>query len=214
MGWWTVEKNGQALDIGDQVLDVVGSALKKVAKTYRRDLKRGPTSEELAELLQSSIRVFEEELFDDMEERELESVSVKLRERPKRPRPKAGDYFAIPLSSGGYGYGRVMKITSSIILWMRLLEVRSNALLSLDDVRNAGIVLDIKTRMSKIDSVEWPIIGSAPFSAEDEAALANEPDWITGYSIRSAEEIVEWKLAKRGRLPPNMSEPYVGYRGQ
>jgi len=214
MGWWTVEKNGQALDIGDQPLDVLGSALKKVANTYRRDLKRRPTGEELAELLESSIRVFEEELFDDMDERELQSVSVQLRQRPERPKAKPGDYFAIPLPSGGYGYGRIMKIASRALLWMKLLNVRSDSLLSLGDVRNARVVIDIETRMRKIDSVEWPIIGSIPFSARDEAALANEPDWITGYTASDAEEIAEWKLAMKRGLPPNMSEPYAGYRGQ
>lgn len=212
MGWWAVEKNDQTLDIGDQVLDVIDTALKKVAKTYRRDLKRRPTSEELAELLESSIRVLEEELFDDMEEREVESVSVKLRERPKRPRPKPGDYFALPLPSGGYGYGRVMKVKLRVILWMRLLNVRSDALLSLQDVQNASVLLDIETRASKIDSTEWPIVGSVALSAEDEASLANEPDWIMGYSVRSAEAIADWKLAGKRGLPPNMDAPYVGYR--
>ena len=212
MGWWAVEKNDQTLDIGDQVLDVIDTALKKVAKTYRRDLKRRPTSEELAELLESSIRVLEEELFDDMEEREVKSVSVKLRERPKRPRPKPGDYFALPLPSGGYGYGRVMKVKLRVILWMRLLNVRSDALLSLQDVQNASVLLDIETRASKIDSTEWPIVGSVALSAEDEASLANEPDWIMGYSVRSAEAIADWKLAGKRGLPPNMDAPYVGYR--
>ena len=214
MGWWTVEKNGQALDIGDQPLDIVGSALKRVAKMYRKDLKRGPTSEEIAELLESSIRVFEEELFDDMDEWELQSVSVTLRERPQRPRPKPGDYFGIPLPSGGYGYGRVMRVTLRVILWMKLLNVRSDSLLSLDAVGSARILLDIKTGTNKIDSTEWPIIGSVPFTAEDEASLADEPTWITGYSPRGAEKIAEWKLAKKRGLPPNMGEPYVGYRGR
>jgi hypothetical protein len=147
-----------------------------------------------------------------MEERELESVTVKLRQRPKRPRPKAGDYFAIPLPSGGYGYGRIMKTILKAGLWMRLLDVRSKKLLSLDEVQDKKVLLDIETNIQKIDSVEWPIIGHTPLSDEDQKALANEPFWITGYSVQSLENIAEWKLNKKRGLPPHLGIPYDGYR--
>jgi hypothetical protein len=214
MGWWSKEKNGKELDIGDVPLDAINSALKKVAKSYKGSLKRKPTPEELTELLESSIRVLEEDLFDDMEERELDSVTIKIRQRPKRPRPKAGDYFAIPLPSGGYGYGRVMKITLRRILWMRLLDVQSKKLVSLDDVQGKKVLIDLDTRTQKIDSVEWPIIGHVPLSDEEQIALVNEPLWITGYTAQDIEEIAEWKLNKKRGLPPNLawSTPYEGYR--
>jgi hypothetical protein len=213
MGWWTREKNGNSLDIGDTPLDAVHSALKKVARSYKRDLKRKPTLEELTELLESSIRILEEELFDDMDERELDSVDIQLRARPKRPRPKSGDFFAIPLPSGGYAYGRVVKITYRVLLRMWLLGVSSESVLPLDKIKDAKVLIDIKTGMRKIDSVEWPIVGHVPLSAEEETVLANEPRWITNYTVWDIGKIAEWKLAGKKGMPQYMSIPYEGYNG-
>jgi hypothetical protein len=213
MGWWTREKNGNSLDMGDTPLDAVHTALKKVARSYKHDLKRKPTLAELTELLESSIRIFEEDLFDDMDERELDSVDIQLRARPKRPRPKSGDFFAIPLPSGGYAYGRVVKITNRVLLRMWLLGVSSESVLPLDRIKDAKVLIDIKTRTSEIDNVEWPIVGHVPLSAEEETVLANEPRWITNYTIRGVEKIAEWKLAGKPGLPPYTSTPYEGYKG-
>lgn len=229
MGWWSIRKDtkelydpcrqsspadeSELLNIGDQPMDAIEAALKKVAKIYKRDLKRKPTPDELTALLESSIRTLEEDVFDDMEERELDSVTIKLRKRPKRPRPKPGDIFAVPLPSGGYGYGRVMKVTLKVLLWMKLLDVRSDNLLSMEDVKKAKAILDLHTRTQKIDSVEWPIVGQAQLTDSEQADLANEPRWIMGYTAKSVEEIAEWKLARKKGLPPNMNAPYEGYRG-
>ncbi len=218
MGWWGVERDGKEIEIGDKALDTMTDALKKVAKMYRRDLKRVPTPEEYSEILEKQMHIFEEELFDDMDEREIESVIVKLRPRPKRPRPKPGDYFAIPLASGGYGYGRIMKVTHRILMWMRLLAVRSNDLLSVDVLRAKRVSIDLRTSTHKIDSVQWPIVGHLPLSQKDEEVLANEPTWITGYPPELVEEIAEWRLSGKHGLPSSffgdsMPVDFIPYEG-
>ncbi len=228
MGWWSLRKDtkeeynprdytvpldeSELLTIGDEPMDTIITALKKVTRQYKRDLKRKPVPEELTELLQSCIKVLEDDLFDDMEERELDSVTIKLRQRPKRPRPKPGDYFAFPLSSGGYGYGRVIKVIVRVLLWMKLLNVRSDNLLSLEEVRKAKAILDLKTRTRMINSVEWPIIGHIPFTDEELHAIKNEPYWITGYVPDDIIEIAEWVFSGKRGLPPDMGAPYQGYR--
>ena len=229
MGWWTVRKDtrevytpvddsapladSELLDISDDCLDVVDAAMSKVLRIYKRDLKRKPTPDELSELLQSSIRTIEHKLFDNMDERELESVTITLKQRPRRPKIKPGDIFAIPLPSGGFGYGRVMKVRLKTLLWMQLLDIRSDHLLQLEQMQDLVVVLDLHTGTSEIDNVQWPIIGHIPFSEEDKAALENEPYWITGYTTSSIVEIAEWKLSGNRGLPPDMSAPFVGYRG-
>jgi hypothetical protein len=213
MGWWSIRKDTrevymgpptddvELLDMGDTPLDAIDSAIKKIIKAYKRDLKRKPTLDELVQLLDWSIRAHEEDLFDDMEERELDSVVIKLRQRPKRPRPKAGDYFAIPLPSGGYGYGRVMKVIMRTGLWMRLLDIRSKTLLSVNELHNKRVLIDLNANISKIESTEWPIIGHTPLSDEEQKALANEPFWITYYTAESIENVAEWKLSGKRGLP-------------
>jgi len=228
MGWWSIRKDtkevynphnhvsaldeSELLTIGDGPMDVITTALKKVARMYKRDLKHKPTPDELAALLESCIRIHEEDLFDDMDERELDSISVLLRQRPKRPRPKQGDFFAIPLPAGGYGYGRVMKVTLRVLLWMKLLNVHSDHILPLQDVQNAKIILDLETGTKKIDSTEWLLIGYLPLTIKEQKLLESEPHWITNYTAKDIEDIAEWKLSRRRGLPPNMDPPYVGYR--
>lgn len=211
MGWWSMERNAKEVIVGDGPLDVLLTALRKIARQYRKDFKRNPTDEEWSELLESSIRGLEDELFDDMEERELESVVVKLRPRPKRPRPQPGDYFAIPLPSGGYGYGRIIKITQRVLLWMRLVDVRSETVLQLDEIRGGRAILDMETRTSWIGSMKWPIVGHVPLTDDEQAALADEPHWISSYADWSVERIAEWKLSGKRGLPPECGCPHDGY---
>lgn len=137
MGWWEIRKDSgeiydpsrhppaeesDLLTVGDEPMDVLESALRRVARIYRRDLRRRPTVEELSRLLESGISVLQDEVLDNMEEREVEAVVVTLRQRPRRPRLKPGDYFGIPLPSGGYGYGRTMKVTHRTLLWAQTAE--------------------------------------------------------------------------------------------
>jgi hypothetical protein len=212
MGWWTVERDGKELDIGDGPLDTVHAALKKVANSYKRDLKRKPTTEELAEIIGSSIRILEEDIFDDMEERELDSVGIMLRPRPKRPRPKPGDYFAIPLPSGGYAYGRIMKITLRVLVWMRLLDVRSEGLLSVDELKKAEWIFQGETGTNWINNLKWPIVGHIPLTDDELEALKSEPQWTSNYPDWGIEKIAEWKLSGKRGLPWPLSAPYDGYR--
>lgn len=214
MAWWGEQKGHQELVVGDQPLDALNSAMKKVARDYTKDIDRKPTREEWEYLLETSIKVLQEELFDDIDELEVASVVVQLKRRPKRPKLNPGDYFAIPLASGGYGYGRVMKIKHRILLWMRLIDTRSKKLLSAGDVHGKRTLLDVETDINKIMSVEWPIIGHVPLSEEERTALSSEPKWATGYVPLSVEEIADWKLSGKRGFPPGSGLPYVGYRDE
>lgn len=204
MGWWEVERNGKELEIGDDVLDVMYTALKKIAKAYKRDLERKPTPEEMSEILESSIRVFEEDIFDDMEERELDSVVVKLKSRPKRPKPKAGDYFALPLPSGGYGYGRIMKVSLRVFVWVRMLDVRSEKLLSADDLKDAKVIFEGNTRTSSMINLDWPMVGNMPLTDEEREVLKSDREWKSSRTTRKMERITEWKLDRKRGMPPGI----------
>jgi hypothetical protein len=177
MGWWSIRKDtkqlynpsGQAtplddsdlLLMGDQPKDTIEAALKKVARTYKKDLKRKPTPDELTALLESSIRILEEELFDDMDERELESVVIRLRQRPTRPRPKPGDYFAVPMP-GGYGYGRIEDTIKSVLLLVDFLDIFSDKILDFSDVSDAPTLFELVCGNQGIVNNVWPIIGNNP----------------------------------------------------
>jgi len=213
MGWWSEKRNGIELTVGDAPLDTAGIALKKIAKAYQRDLGRRPTPEELAMILESSARILEEDIFDNMDEREVDFLDIALRSRPKRPKPRAGDYFAIPLPSGGYGYGRVVKVSLRVLLWMRLLDRRSTTLLPVESLFEAQPVIDLETRTDGISSTRWPVVGGVVLSDDEKAQLASEPNWVTNYTVTSIEEIAEWRLSGRPGLPPDMNVPYIGYHG-
>lgn len=178
MGWWAIIKatkelydpnkqplpmdESELLNIGDQPMDIIESALKKVSRLYKKDLKRKPTPDELTELLESSIRIHEEDLFDDMEERELESAVVKLKQRPRRPRPKPGDFFAIPLPSGGYGYGRIKDVCLRWIVLVDFLDIFSLSIKELQDISNAKVLVEALCGSTALLQGDWPVIGNIP----------------------------------------------------
>jgi hypothetical protein len=200
MGWWESERNGKEVTLGDGPLDTMHTALSKIHRAYKRDLKRKPTPEELTELIESSIRVIEDEIFDDMEERELDSVAISLRSRPKRPRPKPGDYFAIPLPSGGYGYGRIMKVEHRILISIALLNARSDRLVSEGNFSSAKVIYELHTATHPIIKMRWHIVGHKPLSEAEEAAHTDWPLW-PNYPDTWVERIAEWKLSGKPGLP-------------
>lgn len=208
MGWWTEEKNGQVIDIGDGPLDVVHTALKKIVSAYKRELKRKPTPEELASILESGIRILEEDLFADMEEREVDQVTIGLRVRPRRPKPKPGDYFAVPLPSGGYGYGRVMKIDHRVLVWVRLLDLHTEELASVETVKKAQVILDCYSATNKMLDMTWPLVGYEPLTEGEKTLLKSEPEWMANYADWRVQRILDWMLSGKPGFPPNTPAPY------
>lgn len=165
MGWWQERGKLEPLTIGDEPLDAIGEMFKAVLKSYREEVGRPPRLEELEKCLGIALSSRFSELSDVSEGVELASVSLKLK-RPKRQRITRGDYFGVPLPSGGYGFGRVTGIFATSILHLDFLRVYSETLLAVEDLQRQRVLFTALCGYLGLADGYWKMLGSIPLPEE------------------------------------------------
>jgi Immunity protein 26 len=108
MGWWQDDWDGKRIELGDEPIDLVHDLLRAFARSYTEDRGRAPESREFLASLFSAMQTTGRDLFSDLQERELTAIKLALKSAPKTRKFVMGDYFAIPLSSGEFAYGRIL----------------------------------------------------------------------------------------------------------
>ncbi len=208
MGWWETYRNGVHVEIGDEPLDAVDSAIKKIIRAYRRDMKRKPSPDELAVILETSIKTHELELFADMDERELDGIEVRLKQRSPRQKPVTGDYFAVPLSNGGYGFGRIKDAFSRDSILVEFLDEHSGVLLGLSDLQRAPLLFECHTGTYGFELDQWLLLGNVPVLSARSGMTAKESEMFHttrlghSYGHEAARIVLEWYLGgQKGPKP-------------
>lgn len=158
MGWWSEDESGVAIVIGDDPLDLALDMMNKITRAYKREVGRKPTPREIEKILELTLSIPVEDFFDGVE---VVSVRVEARKDTK-PKIKPGDYFAVPLSSGRYGYGRIRGIFLKALIWVEFFDFQSDVLLPIDDLDNAPVLGDFKGGYWALIERRWPIIGNRP----------------------------------------------------
>jgi hypothetical protein len=167
MGWWTEERNGKALMIGDGPLDIAHQMLLRIAKQYKRDDNRNPTPEEMVKTLEIAISAAKDLLFDDLEDKEVSELTIKLKKAPRRQPYAPGDFFSVPLPTGGYGFGRVLdKFISSSIL-IGLLDVYADAPLALEELKIYPVLFEAVSDSLTLEDWGWRVLGNVPIEGLD-----------------------------------------------
>jgi hypothetical protein len=77
-----------------------------------------------------------------------------------RFRRTAGDIVALPLPSGGYGYGRVLSKL------MAFYNLRTDNLVDINDIVISGTLFVTAVHMAAVSSNRWAIIGNRPLEQE------------------------------------------------
>jgi len=108
MGWWTAERSGKELVLGDIPYDIVGDAFEQVAQEYEQDWGRKPTLAEIIQTVEAVLAVGVHVYLSDAEELEIVGLTVKTKKRRKSQPFRVGDFFAIPLGSGLHAFGRIL----------------------------------------------------------------------------------------------------------
>ena len=204
MGWWSIPGNEEAC-VGDEVLDMTYNYIEKIAEVYREQMRRQMTVEELTALWTIALQVRgEPDIFDGFEELEVTTVTIKTKKRPKRQRIQVGDIFAIPLSPGRWGFGRIINLQASWQLVEIYAHVDSHphytpAVISAE-LLFPSILMDVENAFWE---GTWQIIHSDPgFKAEGLDRL----EYVTGnYKIRRVNSYVQEEpasLAHAMKLPP------------
>jgi len=171
MGWWSEEEGGEELVIGDEPMDAVGLMLSSLGATYTKEVGRKPTAKELARLLEAVLASIADETLE-LGDNELAGVCIRLKKKPKRRRLVPGDYFAVPLSDGGYGYGRIKDICLRSVLLVDFLKLRSRNLLKIHEAVLYPALMEVICGSTSLESAEWRVIGNVPL----EVPLSELPD--------------------------------------
>jgi len=161
VGWWSDRTSGEVV-VGDEPLDLVGAMLDRVLAVYKTDLRRKPTVQELERLLEIALLTRLDELFEGMDELEISSVSLKLKKRPKRQPIAVGDYFSVPLPSGGYGFGRVKGIYLTSVLLVEFLQAYSETPMSVSELRNRRPLFEGLCGYLGLAEWHWRVLGNIP----------------------------------------------------
>lgn len=114
MGWWNIPGK-ENLVIGDDILDITYKYLKEIRDSYKEDLYRKPTIEELEYLLNLSFRVnLNDDILENFENMEIKSLTLKTQKRmKKKEKIKPGDIFAFKINDGRYCFGRCISLTNT-----------------------------------------------------------------------------------------------------
>lgn len=207
MGWWEQRVGSEELVIGDEPLDAVDDMLEAVLKAYDEEWERKPTPAELAMILETAIGAQQDTIFDNMEEQEVSSVTIKLKKRPRKQKIAPGDYFAVPLPSGGYGYCQVTDVC--ITMLVDILDVCSREVLRPSCLRSARPIGRALTDTIAVQDREWPVVGSSPVPAIPPRTRVEAEEVFTRYWLdlgdaphyRYFPKVVEQTLHDHGCLP-------------
>jgi hypothetical protein len=166
MGFWGEEKQGVDLLIGDEPLDILIDAFRKVADNYQSDVGRKPTVLELERLIQLSLD-YQEDVVSSVEAFQISECRFKIKKAFKRIQWKPGDVFAIPLNKGEvYGYGMVVKGKKQIEdLYIEYYQLFTKKMLSITDFKKKEkpYLFTANTGFTYILSGLWKKIGTLPF---------------------------------------------------
>jgi hypothetical protein len=162
MGWW---EQGSDIVIGDEPADIVGEMMEKLVDAYKQDLHRKPTVREIEANLMFVLGAHLDELADGVDGYEVSGVAIKLKKEPKRQRMTLGDVFAVPLPSGGYGFGRILRMCGgpySAVLYVECLDVYSVSILPVSEVLEHEQLLKPLCDYYAIVERRWKVLGNVP----------------------------------------------------
>lgn len=210
MGWWGEDKKGIELTLGDGPLDIADSMLTRIVKEYKRDVGRKPTPDELAKTLEDAIAASQDILFDNTEDVEVSELILKFRKVPKRPKFEAGDFAAVELPSGGYGYIRIKDVLMRPAMLIDLLDVYSKSVLKAKQLLNVPVMYNVLSDSTSVIDRSWILLSNPgePVAVPKRTAkqLHDETnrqlDRLHAYrGSGTIDKRLEKELRERGRLP-------------
>jgi hypothetical protein len=110
MGWWSFPED-ESVVVADEVMDATYDYFERVTALYEEALKRKPSIAEVQAMLRLALSINGEKYIEDLPDtKQIDSVTLKLKARPKRQKYQVGDFMAIPLSDGRYMFGRIINL--------------------------------------------------------------------------------------------------------
>jgi hypothetical protein len=178
LGWW---KEGEDIVVGDEPVDYVLQAFDRILSSYQEEMGRKPTTKEIAATIKVALHGKWSDLVGESENKELSDVTIRTRSLGAKQKVHLGDYFAVPLTGGGYGYGNVRAVKGPVML-ADLLDIKTGLLLPISEVIGAPVLTELVSGMHALTTREWPVIGSGPVRALD--IVEGGKSWVEQYLKR------------------------------
>lgn len=157
MGWWRIEKE---IELGDGGLDIAEDFLEKIAQEYLDDLGRKPKLIEVLRTIELILKHRTDEFIDEGEFFYVNSISGKMKRRPKKQKFHIGDVIAIPLKSDVFVYA-IMTPQHSLIELFRFKSKKIVIVECLGDVER--VQLPYLVDLEPLKNWKWKNIGQLPY---------------------------------------------------
>lgn len=182
MGWWR-EGGETEIILGDEPFDHSIRLLRDVSASYQQEIGRRPTLAEFLRNLEDALRLTAHEHLHDFDETEVRQLSAKTVKRKKRQDFSVGDYFAIPLMNGHYGFGRI--IWKGFAYLISVLDVVSDRIKTARELTGVRPLFHVHVTSEAWDDWKWKVLGSDGTDVSPDAALPpfQMGDDVSGWRI-------------------------------
>ena len=186
MGWWR-EDGETEMTLGDDPFNLSIQFLRDVSASYSDGVGRKPKLAELIRNLEDALRFTAHEHLDDFGELEVKQLSAKTAKRKKRQDYSVWDYFAIPLGSGDYAFGRI--IWKGFAHLISVLDVVSDRIKSARELGDAGALFHVFVTPEAWADWRWKVLGGGGATPSDAALPSFQAgDDISGWRIITGDE--------------------------
>lgn len=202
MGWWETQ---DGVVIGDEPADIVGEMLDRLTGAYQDGLGRKPSVPEIEETLRFVIAAHLDELASGVDDVDVAGVAIRLRKRARKQTVRLGDFFALPLPSAGYAFGRVKRRCPGIVL-VDIADTYSTSLLRVSELLKVQLALSLLCADYLLVERAWPVLGNAPLPGVPPEGGPRDEMWdlakegVRVYAPDTAASLVEETLKERGRI--------------
>ena len=158
MGWRNVGGEKSEILVGDGGFDAVEEMLREITDEYEGELGRRPTLQEVLMTIEMVLKGVGDQHMSGLEELEVVEVKVKTKPRAKKQRFQVGDFFAVPLETGGFGFGRVLQVSGGTIFGFY--DFSSDKMVPSSKFAQKPYLFIIMGTDEGIESWRWKVVGT------------------------------------------------------
>jgi hypothetical protein len=183
MGWWK-EDGETEIVLGDEPFNLSIQLLRDISAVYSTDVGRKPRLAELLRNFEDALRFTAHEYLHDFDETEVRQLSAKTAKRKKRQEFSVGDYFALPLTNGQYGFGRI--IWKGFAHLIAVLDLVSDRIKSPRELAGVSPLFHVYVTPDAWEDWSWKVLGGDGSGVPTESALP---------SFQMGDDVSGWRIS-------------------
>jgi hypothetical protein len=198
MGWWTAQSDPEIV-VGDDSYLHAARFLKRLSDLYQEDLGRKPTLAEVLFGLQEALLYNAHKLLKDCAELDVKEVTAKTAKRRKRQLFALGDYFAIPLRNGHYGFGRIL--LEHLGYLVAVFDITAETMKPPRELEKAEILFSVRVSPEGWEEWTWRVLGGHD---DFDPSTVKQPSFCMG------DDVTGWRISTGNSTRPATAEEVRG----